>query len=138
MSLCDEFIASNNPRNAGSCLRCARPKLAHLQPPAPVRRNIALEQETVQEATRGICDPSALIAHAQNRAYHLSGEYVDDPMTIRHGVDRPKEMREELVDLVNHALFHAQEHPEDMELRHDIQIVIRGAAVLYNRLLRDE
>jgi hypothetical protein len=60
-------------------------------------------------------------------------------MTIRPRVDRKREIREELIDAVNHALFEMQAHPQEIggELWHDMEIVIRGCSVLYDKLLED-
>lgn len=75
-------------------------------------------------------DPGDLIQFAQTRALRLSGEYVDDPMTIRVGRDRPRDVREELADAVNHTTFHIQEHPEDPR-NHDYLIGLRFIALAY-------
>ena len=124
------------PSKFGYCVRCGQ-LVVESESATPVLRSLRIERQFVEEAARGVCDPSALIEHAQMRALHLSGEYVIDPMTIRPKVDRKRERREELVDFVNHCLFDAEEHPEDMELWQELQILVRGAALLYDRLLED-
>lgn len=140
MSLQHPYCPSNNPRAVGLCA-CGHALEEHPPPQPIIRRNLDLEVELIRKATRGFAEPSALIEHCQARALHLSGEYVDDPMTIAPGMERKRQMREELADFVNHALFLAQENPEEMggELGHDLEILIRVAANLYRSpLLRED
>jgi hypothetical protein len=129
------YLESANPREAGHCA-CGRGPEEHPQHTQPIRRNLELERRMIKDATYGLCDPTELIDHAQMRAFHLSSEYVSDPLTIKPGINRPLQMREELTDLVNHALFNAQEHPEEIgsELWEEMRDVIGVAASLYDRL----
>lgn len=92
----------------------------------------------MREACRGVCDPSALIRHAQNRAHNLSGEYVSDPLEIRPGRDRLLDAKEEACDGVNHLTFWLQTHHDDDDARQDVLIALRFFALAYDRLLRED
>ena len=83
----------------------------------PFVRSLEFERGGTHEACKGYVDPSDLIEHAEIRARTLSGEYVRDPMHIATGRDRRRDVREELADARNHALWDAQAHLEDDERR---------------------
>lgn len=97
---------------------------------------LEVEREATEEAARGVADPTALIQHSETRAKVLSGEYVDDPMLIKPGKDRPREVREELSDARNHLVFHFQEHPED-ERNHRYLLALRYIALAYQEMLAE-
>ena len=83
----------------------------------PLVRSLEFERGGTHEACKGHVDPSDLIEHAEIRAQTLSGEYVHHPMYIATGRDRRRDVREELADARNHALWDAQEHLENDERR---------------------
>lgn len=57
-------------------------------------------------------DPDELIARMDARASSLSGEYVSDPGMVALDRDRPREVREEAEDLLNHAIWWLEDNPE--------------------------
>lgn len=115
--------------------------MADLTASPTIRRNLAWEREMLIEAGRGVVYESAIeLANlAEIRSTRLHGEYVEDPMLIRLGVDRPREAIEEIADCVNHVLFgiSAVEPDEltDGEMREMMQ-VLRNLAVCYDILKR--
>ena len=77
----------------------------------PLIRSLEFERGITRQACKGITDPSRLIEHAEHRAQTLHGEYVVDPMHVRQGLDRRREVREELVDARNHLRRQAATAP---------------------------
>ena len=76
------------------------------------RRDLADERLIVDRAVRGMVDTHRLLAHCRSRAKSLSGEYVQDPMQVRVGMDRVAEVTEEVADAVNHLVWGLQENPD--------------------------
>lgn len=133
---CDAPIPSANPLRKHLCERCAKPLPS---PPAPVTivRDVYRERAWTMEACRGVTDPSHLIELSERRAASsLSSPYVSDPMTLRAGMDRPREAREEALDLRNHVVFWMQERGLSPEDEHDALIVLRHVAIAYDVLRR--
>lgn len=127
-------VESVNPRYEGRCFRCGH----HMPPkPEPVRRNLDLEHEMIQEACRGLVDPSDLIEHAEFRSVTLSAEYVDDPLEIQPGRNRVRDAREELEDCVNHLVFHRQEEAWESEWAQNVMVALGLVAQAYELLKED-
>lgn len=96
-------------------------------------RNLAFERDVTHEAARGYVDPAALIAHAETRALALSGEYVPDPMLVRIDRDRPRDVREELVDARNHLVWWLEdnlEHPTAAQKLYALRLICLAHNVL--------
>jgi hypothetical protein len=98
-----------------------------------ILRNLDLERDITEYACRGAVDPAPLIQHSEVRAARLSGEYVQNPQHILPGRNRRRDVREELADVRNHLVFLLQEEPE-AEDRQDLLIVLRLAAIAYDRI----
>jgi hypothetical protein len=102
-----------------------------------MRRILEFERAATYNAANGYCDPERLIVHAETRAHHLSGEYVNDPMDILPGRDRLRDVREELADGRNHLVWWLQERqqndPDDDRI--DLALEALGyIALAYDRL----
>ena len=104
----------------------------------PLIRSLEFERGATEQACKGVCDPSRVIAHAENRAGgYLSGQYVRDPMHVATDRDRRREVREELADARNHLLWDMQTHLEDDERCHADLIALRHICLAYTRLLEE-
>ena len=104
----------------------------------PLIRSLEFERGGTREACKGYVDPSDLIRHAENRAERLSGEYVTNPMHVATGRDRRRDVREELADARNHALWDAQEHLEDDERRERTRRGLLYIALAYREFQEED
>lgn len=102
------------------------------EPERTIRRDLSLERRLTREAARGVVDASELIDFAEARAQMLASAYVSDPLTIKLGLSRPCEIREELEDARNHAVFLAQERELSEDEARDVQIAQRHIAIAYD------
>jgi hypothetical protein len=104
----------------------------------PLVRSLEFERGITQQACKGITDPARLIEHAEHRAQTLHGEYVVDPMHVRQGLDRRREVREELVDARNHLVWDTQEHLDDEDRAAENLITLRLICLAYARLSQED
>lgn len=91
---------TEDPRKEGFCACGER------LPPTTRLRNREFEQQTVEYAAKGLCDPEMLLKASQRRSEGWSGT------TLRVGVDWLREFREEAADGANYLVWWLEEHLE--------------------------
>ena len=104
----------------------------------PLYRSLEFERGVTQQAARGAVDPSRLISHAEQRINAASASYTRDPMQVAPGRDLMRDVREELADARNYALWAMQQNLEDEDFCHEALIGLRFIALAYERFSRDE
>lgn len=102
-----DCIHSPHPRKDTRCLKCD----AEI-PPTVRDRNPEVERDIIEQAARGILDPTELLERMDTRAASLSSEYVRDAGSVALDRDRPREVREEAEDAFNHARWWLEDHLE--------------------------
>jgi hypothetical protein len=103
-----------------------------------IRRDVFLERAWTMDAAIGVIDAKPFIEECERRARSLAGAYVSDPMTIRPGLDRVREIVEELMDARNHAVFLRQERELSMEEDADCRAGERALLIAYECFRRLE
>lgn len=138
MCACETPVRLANPR-VKSCGRCGKniPERA-ADDITSIPRDVFRERAWTMAAARALFDPSEFIESAERRAVRLCGEYVDNPMHIRRGMDRVQESRDEALDWRNHVVFLLEERDADGTLTdehiRDAQIVLRLIGEAYVRM----